>query len=217
MQNENLMIVEQVEWNKLPSHSLNLKIYISIKFDHKIQRFIVSDEDLFETINVCVLLPCKFLFCHSLSVRKVLNSCSCDCPRESLNFQCIHKSRARKVFIRLTVTAIKSHQHATSPRMSFIARFTIVVVHILLKYVKMNVTSMFSEKTREKCLTKANLGISITQEQISSFTVAWGDYKKKEVVRGVVVGGNKKTHSRKQKKCVLRRIYNSMKHKKFGS
>lgn len=57
--------MQEIEWNKLPSHSLNLKIYISIKFDHKIQRFIGYDEDLLETVNVCVLLPCEFLFCHS--------------------------------------------------------------------------------------------------------------------------------------------------------
>lgn len=60
--------MQEIEWNKLPSHSLNLKIYISIKFDHKIQRFIGNDEDLLETTNVCVLLPCEFLFPRSHSI-----------------------------------------------------------------------------------------------------------------------------------------------------
>lgn len=37
--------MQEVEWNKLPSHSFNLKIYISIKLDHKMQRFIGKKDD----------------------------------------------------------------------------------------------------------------------------------------------------------------------------
>lgn len=98
--------MQEIEWNKLPSHSLNLKIYISIKFDHKIQRFIGYDEDLLKTINVCVLLPCEFLFATlplaSISHRKSLNSSSCDCPpaaQDSFSLACIHKSHERYLSI----------------------------------------------------------------------------------------------------------------------
>lgn len=71
--------MQEIEWNKLPSHSLNLKIYISIKFDHKIQRFIGYDverrwrerwrEPRRSALNwckfVCVLLLCvNFRFSH---------------------------------------------------------------------------------------------------------------------------------------------------------
>lgn len=98
--------MQEIEWNKLPERSLNLKIYISIKLDHKIQRFIGNDEDLFKTVNVCVLLPCRILlFCHSLSL--FFPPLPCPYIRnvkiharvialETFNFQCIHKSQKRK-------------------------------------------------------------------------------------------------------------------------
>lgn len=101
--------MQEIEWNELPSHSFNLKIRIPLFFDHKIQRFIGNDEDLFD--YKCVRFI-AFLQNNSLKIfpHFKIFVLVFFAPMSILALKCINLSTVcSKVFIHLHFMPIRNH------------------------------------------------------------------------------------------------------------